>query len=82
MAKELDCEVKSPVSTGATVRRGPGPGSSQSPPLSPGARSDPSARRSDQSGPSETPQPPGPPAAAHRHSEERGGTVRITEPED
>jgi hypothetical protein len=76
-------EVRSPASTGVRVSKGhPGPGSGQ--PLSPGARSDPSARgRSDQA-PSEPPQPSGPPASAaqdaRRRKGERGAELRVTAP--
>jgi hypothetical protein len=77
---EYDKEVCSPVSSGTRVRNHPGPGSGQSPPLSPGARSNPS--RSDQSGAGKPPDPPGPPASVHRHSEPRGGETKITGLED
>jgi hypothetical protein len=81
---EYDTPVRSPVSSGTRVRNHPGPGSGQTPPLSPGARSHPSAR-SDQSGAGQPPAPPGPPASAQdrrvsRHSEfePRGGETKIT----
>jgi hypothetical protein len=77
-------DVRSPITTGVRVTKGrPGPGSSQ--PLSPGARSDPTARsRGDQAAPSE-PQPPGPPASApqddarRRRKGERGAELRVTQ---
>jgi hypothetical protein len=41
-------EVRSPTSSGVRTRSGTGPGSMQSQPLSPGARSDPGRGRADQ----------------------------------
>jgi hypothetical protein len=82
---ELDREVRSPVSTGYRPSKGFGPGSSPPQPLSPGARSNPTARsRGDQAG---APQPPGPPASvqgdAHRRAKgDSGATVRVTGPEE
>jgi hypothetical protein len=78
--------VQSPASSGVRVRSHPGPGSGQSLPLSPGARSNPTARsRGDQAG--EPPQPPGPPASAGddargRRKSERGAELRVTAPEE
>jgi hypothetical protein len=81
---EYDKEVISPISSRATPRGGFGPGSNPPHPLSPGARSHPSARsRADQSGPGQPPTPPGPPARAERvsrHSElePRGAQTKVT----
>jgi hypothetical protein len=82
---EYDKLVRSPASSGVPVRNHPGPGSGQSLPLSPGARSNPTARsRGDQAG--EPPQPPGPPASApqdaRRRKGERGAELRVTAPEE